>query len=273
MTNKEVILQIENLKSIQNITNVYQQVAAIRMRKVKDTVVQNRNFYESLSEVYLETQKSYSGVTSLKTNGKSVAVLITANTGLYGSVIKDVFDLFIKDHQDSASDIVVVGRLGRNWVQALKLPKPFKYFDLPDGTDNIDVGIRQIFDYVSKYSDVSVYHGIFRNITDQPAKITKVTQKLEPLAKAATQTLSFLFEPTIEKVLESFEEQLVYSFFDQSIYESALAKFGSRMMSLDIATQNISKALGTMQLSSSKMKHRKQNKRQMDLISSINLWK
>lgn len=274
MTNKELTLQIENLKSIQNITNVYQQVAAIRMRKIKSTVVQNRNFYESLSEIYLETQRSYSKAKSLtkKTNGKSVAVLITANTGLYGSVTKDVFDLFIKDHQDSNSDLVVVGRLGRNWIQALKLSKPFKYLDLPDGTDNIDAGIRQIYEYISKYSDVLVYHGIFKSITDQPVKITKVTQKLESKNDDA-QTLSFLFEPTIEKVLESFEEQLEYSFFDQSIYEAALAKFGSRMMSLDTATQNVSKALSIMQLSSTKMKHKKQNKRQMDLISSINLWK
>jgi len=291
MTNKELNIQIVNLRAIQNITDVYQQVAAMRMRKIKDTVIQNRKFYESLSEVYMETQRFYSKTKALaakgaryspmlveKTNGKSVAVLITANTGLYGSVVKDVFDLFVKDHKDSNSDLVVVGRLGRNWIQALKLPKPFKYFDLQDGIEYIDAGIKLIFDYVSNYSDIMVYHGLFKNITNQPAKATKVTQKTaqteaESPETPGGQTLSFIFEPTIERVLISFEEQLVYSFFDQSIYESALAKFGSRMMSLDTATQNVSKALAAARLASPKMKHRKQNKRQMDLISSIDLWK
>jgi len=196
---------------------------------------------------------------------------MTANTGLYGSVIKDVFDLFIKDQSSGNADLVVVGRLGRNWIQALKFKKPFKYFDLQDGTDAIDTGIKKIFDYISPYADVSVYHGFFKNIVEYPAKITKITQKLEPQSEEG-QAISFIFEPSIEEVLERFEKQLVYSFFDQSIYESALAKFGSRMISLDSATQNISKTLSNTQLLSIKMKHKKQNRRQLELISSINLW-
>lgn len=283
MTDKEAGLQIQNLGAIQEIANVYQQVAAIRMRRIKDVVIQNRSFYESLSQVYLETEriylKTYKEVYKQSSNGKSVAVLMTANTGLYGSVIKNVLDLFTKDHAESGADLVVVGRLGRNWIQALRLKKPFKYFDLPDGTDNIDLGIKQIFDYVSKYANLSVYHGIFKNIVEQPAQVTEVTQKMEPLKGDVEQkldkaaTTSFLFEPSIDKVLQRFEEQLVYAFFDQSVYESALAKFGSRMMSLDTANQNISKALLSMRMSAVKIKHKKQNSKQMEQISGTVLWK
>lgn len=281
MTSKEVNLRLQNLKSIQDITNTYQQVAAIRMRKIKNTVVQNRNFYESLSGVYLETQRfytkkeapntKYTSKRAQNSNGRSVSVLITANTGLYGSVVKDVFDLFVKETQNSTSDLVVAGRVGRNWIQALGASKPFKYFDLKDGADSIDADIKQVYDYVSKYANIDVYHGVFKNIVEQPARVTKVAQKIESKDEGE-ETLSFLFEPTIEKVLESFEEQLVYSLFDQAIYESALAKFGSRMMSLDTAAQNTSKAIATMQLSATKMKHRRQNRRQMELTSSMGLW-
>lgn len=281
MTNKEIELQIGNLKSTQDITNTYQQVAAIRMRKIKNTVVQNRKFFDSLSQVYMQTQRFYSKRMAMggayapkyiqKGNGKSVCVLISANTGLYGSVIKDVFDLFTKETQGKDVDLVVTGRLGRNWMQAQKNSKPFKYIDLPDGTDSLDAGIKAIFDYIAPYSDITVYHGLFKNIVEQPPKTTKVTQKLDVKGAEGTEIESFLFEPTIEKVLGSFEEQLVYSFFDQSIYEASLAKFGSRMINLDSATQNISKSLGVAQMAFTKMKHRKQNRRQMELVSVINL--
>lgn len=284
MTSKELNLQLQNIKSAQEVTSTYQQVAAMRMRKIKDTVIQNRDFYNSLSEVYAETHNYYLKFVTTntrvpksgghrQTNGKTVAVLLTANTGLYGNVIKDVYNLFLKEQQNAGNDAVIVGRLGRNWVQPPYSYKNVKYFDLNDGTDFIDAGIKQVFDYVSKYATVLVYHGIFKNVTQQPAQVTKVTQQLtsnrSSLEGGSNEPLSFLFEPTIDKVLEVFEKQLIYSIFDQSFYESSLAKFGSRMMSLDIASQNASKALGKLELSLIKMKHRKQNKKQIETTSGI----
>lgn len=280
MTNKEIYQRINDLGAIQNITDVYQQVAAIRMRKIKDTVVQNRNFYESLSKVYMETRRFYIDRIARggkyapkylgKTNGKSVAVLISANTGLYGGVTRNVFDLFIKDQLNSNDDLVITGRLGRNWAQSAKLERPFKYFDLNDGTEGIENGIKKIFDYLSNYANISVYHGKFNNIVEQPAVISKITQRLD--VQDEGEEPHFLFEPTIEKVLERFEEELVYSFFDQSIYEANLAKFVSRMINLDTATQRVSKALDNMRISASKAKHKRQNKRQSELFSNITLW-
>lgn len=275
MTNKEVILQIKDLEAFQEIANTFQQVASMRMRKIKDTVIQNRSFYQSLSHIYLETYLAYFKVNKTlynkNGNGKSAAVLLTSNTGLYGNVVKDVFDKFIKDHAQSQAELVVVGRLGKMWLNTLEIKKPFKYFDLHDGTDNLDAGIKAIFDYIADYSEVSVYHGIFRNIVEQEPKITVITQKPE-VKKDEEQTLSFLFEPSIDKVLENFEKQLLYSFFDQSVSESSLAKFGSRMISLDSASQKISKTRSSMQMSAIKMKHQKQSKRQLEQISGATLW-
>jgi len=270
MTNREVKNKIEDLQAVQNITDVYQQVAAMRMRKVRDGITNNRSFYQKLSEIYLETQGCYQKKSlSRNTNGKSVAVLLSSNTGLYGAVVKNVFDQFIADTSKSSDDLVITGQLGRNWFQALTPQKPFKYFDINDGTDGLDAQLRQIYEYISKYSSVRVYHGLFKNIIEQPVKVTTVTQQIEQ-KNTGPQTLSFLFEPSIEKVLQTFEEQLLYSFFNQSAYESALSKYGSRMLSLDSATQNVSKMLIQTKLMATKMKHRIQNKKQLESLKS---WK
>ena len=280
MTKKEVKNQIENLQTIQNITDVYQQVAAMRMRKVKDGIINNRSFYQKLLEIYLETQGCYQKTArpdrkyvteySKNANGRSVAVLLSSNTGLYGSVIRDTFERFVGDASKSNDDLVVVGQLGRNWFQVLTPKKPFKYFDLADGTDNLDAQIKQIFKFISKYSNVTIYHGLFKSIVEQPVKVTKITQQIEQ-ENTGTQTLSFLFEPSIERVLQTFEEQLLYSFFDQSVYESALSKYGSRMLSLDSATQNVSKVLAQTKLMSTKMRHRLQNRKQLETVCNVTM--
>ena len=268
MTNKEVKTKIEDLQAVQNITDIYQQVAAMRMRKVRDGITNNRSFYQKLSEIYLETQRCYQKKSLPRsTNGKGVAILFSSNTGLYGAVVKNVFDQFVEDINKSTDDLVITGQLGRNWFQALMPQKPFKYFDIADGTDSLDAQLKQVYEYVSKYSSVKVYHGLFKNIVEQPVKVTILTKQIEQ-NNAEAQTLSFLFEPSIERVLQTFEKQLLYSFFNQSAYESALSKYGSRMLSLDSATQNVSKMLVETLLMSSKMKHRVQNKKQLESLSS-----
>lgn len=281
MTKKEVKGQIADLTAIQDITNTYEQVAATRMRKIKDAIVQNRDFYESLLEIYFETQrcyqenlmreKKYVSRYSNSAVGGSAAVLLTANTGLYGKVVKEVYNQFVKDNVNSKSDLVIIGQQGRRWIQNQEPTIHYTYFNLSDGTDNLDEQIRQIYDYISKYADVTVYHGIFKNIIEQPVTITKVTQNLE-MKKDKGETLFFIFEPTIDKVLNFFEEQLLYSFFDQTIHESALAKYGSRMLGLDSATQSVSKILQQTMFLSIKMKHAVQNRKQLELVYSSTLW-
>ncbi|PIS22572.1 hypothetical protein COT50_01230 [candidate division WWE3 bacterium CG08_land_8_20_14_0_20_41_10] len=268
MTNKEVKGKIADLQAVQNITDIYQQVAAMRMRKVRDGITNNRSFYQKLSEIYLETQACYQKKSlSRSTNGKSVAVLFSSNTGLYGAVVKNVFDRFMEDASKYNNDLVITGQLGRNWFQALTPQKPFKYFDINDGTDSLDAQLKQVYAYISKYSSIKVYHGLFKNIVEQPVNVATITQQVEQ-KNTEEQTLPFLFEPSIERVLQTFEDQLLYSFFNQSAYESALSKYGSRMLSLDSATQNVSKMLVETKLMSSKMKHQVQNKKQLESLSS-----
>jgi ATP synthase F1 gamma subunit len=278
MTNKELNNQIDNLQAVQNITDVYQQVAAMRMRKVRDGIVNSREFYQKLSEIYLESQACYreqhkatqhhAKNYARETNGKSVSVLLSSNTGLYGSVIKAVFKQFADDTATTTDDLIITGQLGRNWFQVLAPTKPFKYFNLADGTDNLDAQLRQIFEYLAKYSNVKVYHGLFRNIAEQQVKVTTLTQQLAQKTTPGP-SLSFLFEPGVDKVLQTFEEQLLYAFFDQAVYESALSKYGSRMLSLDSATQNISKLLAQSRLMSGKMRHLSENKKQQE---ATRLW-
>jgi len=275
MTEKEIDNQIKNLQTVQNVTDVYQEVAAMRMRKVKTGIIQNRDFYQKLLEIYLETQSCYKKTTrsdkkyvteySKNTNGKAVAVLLSSNTGLYGSVVNNTFNRFVEDTRNTTEDLVIVGQLGKNRFEALANQRPFKYFDLGDGVDNIDIQIKPIFKYIANYSKIAIYHGIFKNIVDQPVKVTKITEDIEQ-ENTDDKSLSFLFEPSVDKVLKTFEEQLLYSFFDQSVYESALSKYGARMLSLDVATQNVSKVLSQTKLISTKMKHRVQNKRQLESL-------
>ena len=51
--------EIETLEYLRNIVETYEEVASIRMRRVKTSVLQNREFLEGISRIYYQVKYSY----------------------------------------------------------------------------------------------------------------------------------------------------------------------------------------------------------------------
>ncbi|MFC1621846.1 F0F1 ATP synthase subunit gamma [Patescibacteria group bacterium] len=278
--------RVDTLKGFFNLIESYEEIAAIRMRKVRMVVLQNREYLEGINEIYglvASVYETYLSKISRKkiiqnkvrpNNGKTVSIFLSSNIGLYGDVIRKSLDLFVKETQDKKSDIVIVGRLGRDWYKNLPSHKKFTYFEFSDsGIDR--PSLEAILKHILKYKEIEVYHGIFRNILAQVPKRTSITGDLSKYKeKEVEKTLEkVLFEPSVGAVMAFFEEQILSIFFDQVVNESSLSKFASRMINLDFAVARIDKQIEKANLTLKKMKHTKLNKDQLSVLSGITLWK
>ena len=72
--------------------------------------------------------------------------------------------------------------------------------------------------------------------------------------------------------MKFFEAKIFASLFDQTVFESQLAKFASRMTSLEQRVENIQDILKDMALEKEKIRHRIINKKQLETFSSMALW-
>ena len=81
-----------------------------------------------------------------------------------------------------------------------------------------------------------------------------------------------MFEPKIADVLEFFEGQMLTTMFEQTVHESQLAKFASRLMSLDTAVDNINKKVGQLNQAGVRLKHRLDGRKQLSRIAGMSLW-
>ena len=70
-----------------------------------------------------------------------------------------------------------------------------------------------------------------------------------------------------------FEKEIFTSYFEQTVGESQLAKHASRMISLDNSLENIKKNLQILNSEQQRIRHIDFNKKQLETISSIKLWK
>ena len=56
---KKVLEDLEALNSLKNLAESYEEVAVVRMQKIKDSVLKTRDFLAELSDVFVDLKASY----------------------------------------------------------------------------------------------------------------------------------------------------------------------------------------------------------------------
>ena len=284
----EVKNEIESLTSLQIMVEAYQEIAAMRMRRAKGSVLRNREFLAGLSSIYAQVKASYrqefkeilkkarkkgsKSSSVAQKNGRTVSVLLLANTMLYGDILRKTYKKFIGDIKDIETDVVIVGRVGLQFYKDSGLTRPYEYFDLSDsGVD--DKNIWEIIKYVVNYEKITVYHGKFENVLTQVPVDDHISGEVVSEEKETpVVNVRSIFEPTFEEVLVFFETEILASLFEQTVLESNLSKFASRMISLDSATVSIKESLEKAMFERQRIKHYQFNKKQLAALSGISLW-
>lgn len=289
ISNLEIENEIEDLESLQVLVETYQEIAAIRMRRVKDSVLKNREFLSGLNSIYQQVKASYrkevkellrkkrkgkpknaQGI--VKRNGKTVSVLLLANTMLYGGILRQTFRRFIEGIKNSKTDVVIVGKVGLQFYKEAGLTNQYKYFDLSDSGGD-EKAMWEIIKHIVQYEKVMVYHGRFENMLTQNAVVDSISGDISEESTSTADNVRCIFEPTLEEVLEFFETEILGSIFEQTVLESNLSKFASRMISLDSATVSIKDSLEDALFNRQRIKHYDFNRKQLGALSGMSLWR
>lgn len=278
-SNKQLRLEKESLYNLKSLVDVYEEVAATRMQKVREAVLGSRQFLESLLVVFQKVKAAYKtadpSVSTLVKNGRMVAVFVSANAGLYGDIVNRTFEIFVKYVTENPKvDVVVLGKLGVK-MMAERIPNVlYNYFDFSDeGVDMNSFDI--IMRYLIQFEKLVVFHGQFRTTVNQEPIATGVSGDaivVSESVKAEATKKSYIFEPSIKDIVHVFEGEILASIFEQTLHESQLSKFASRMLSLDRAMENIDHRLLLVNREEMRIKHKQKNARQLSTISGLSLW-
>lgn len=281
---KDLRGEIVQVGALGELVGVYGEIASIRMKKIRNFVLKNRDFLNSISDIFRDALSSYSRklaqlvekgklkkggkVTFLAHNGKTVAVFISANTGFYGAVVQLTYRKFLEEIEGKDVEISIIGRLGRSlFIESL--PKtPYTYFELPDyGVDRKKMA--EVVRHLVQYEEIIVYYGKYKSVINQSPSKFSISAGAQVKEETDVPETIYIFEPNVEKILMFFETEIFASLFDQSIRESQLAKFASRILAMDRADQNIKKRLKELSLERLKLKHKQVARKQLNSLSSV----
>ncbi|OGK47642.1 hypothetical protein A2963_02750 [Candidatus Roizmanbacteria bacterium RIFCSPLOWO2_01_FULL_40_13] len=345
---KKIHSEIEFNKTFRLITQAYEEIAVMKMRKVRNSVLSTRDYLLHLGEVFFELKREKERLKKLvkiqfskkKAKGKeklslaelskilaedhttekinrTVSVLLSANTTLYGDLIQRIFNLFINNVNRDNSDIIIVGRVGKRLYDQQEKKKPYTYFEIPDFEIRLE-DLKPIIFNLVKYEKIVVYYGKFESILnqkevasiisgDQPYAFSEDNKSKNPESKPDVNSKQqnfnnsvtssqfpssgkegkkgrldvskldnsgrYLFEPDINKILSFFEDLIASSLLRQTVHETQLARWASRIMSMESAQGNISQELKKLRGNEIKMQKQEQNSKQLERLAGLSLWR
>lgn len=291
MGKKQIIKEeLEALNSIKNLAESYEEIAVIRMQRIKETVLKTRDFLIKISDIYVDLKASYDRevkdlierrkrgdktiLPALQKSRPKLLVYLSSNGKLYGSVTQKTYRLFIKDVKgmmDDDTDLMVIGSAGRDLIAASGLKKPYDYFEIPD--TNVDVNhIKELMKKFLIYDKVHIYFGKFGNVVTQNANSTSISGEeiFETDIKNPTPREDrYIFEPSLEKIFHFFETQLMSNLFSQTLLENQLARHASRVNAMEEALVHIEEESKNLHRETVRMKHLMQNKKQLETVSGV----
>ncbi len=286
---KAVSEELDALNSLKDLAQSYEEIAVIRMQKIRDSVLKTREFLSDLSDVFVDLKSSYqrevkelmikikegdkSVLSTLQKNNKTLLVYLSSNGRLYGSVTQKTHKLFIEDLKKNKEEIeiIVLGRTGKEMYESSGMSIPFEFFEIPD--TSVEIGqIKQLMKKFLQYQKVYVYYGKFSNVVNQTPISTSISG--EDIFETEVPSVipredRFIFEPVLEKIYHFFETQIMANMFSQILLENQLARHSSRVNAMEEALIHIEEESKKLYQQRTRIKHLLQNKKQLETMSGV----
>ena len=285
---RDIKKNIDDLSNMKSVVNAYEEIASMKMRDIRGNVLQNRDFIAELANIYRQITVSYktqiltllqqkkakkNARLSLKIqNNKTACVYFSANSGLFGHILRKTYHEFIAYVETHNAEPVIIGAFGKRLFETQYPGKSFVYYTLAENT-NYDELLKHLTETLLSYENVIVFYSQFQNMSSQKITMLDMSGEEKETQEKAAHPVYYFFEPSLEKILDFFEHEIFASILEQTFTESDLSRFASRIISLDAARENIDGMLKIADRQKRFAAHQKLNKRQLEATRGITLLK
>ncbi|MEM9986653.1 MAG: ATP synthase F1 subunit gamma [Bacteroidota bacterium] len=271
---KEIRNRIKTVKSTQQVTKAMKMVAAAKLRRAQDRIVQLRPYALKLREIIgnvvsvLDVSEIPSPLVEQREVKNILVVLVTSNRGLAGpfntNIIKHTTQFLDEHHQaDLAAgkvQFICMGRKGHEYMKK-------RGYNVNGG--NFDVFSQLSFEKVNAVNDlifekftsgevdkVYLMFNEFKNVMSQIRRadtlLPLAVKELDQADEESNLNSDYIFEPGREEILTDLIPRALRIAVFRAVLESNAAEQGARMVAMDAATENAEDLLRSLRISYNK---------------------
>jgi F-type H+-transporting ATPase subunit gamma len=259
--------RIRAVKSTQQITKAMKMIAASRLRKSQERVVNARPFANQalrvLRDLAARTDAAAHPLLAVREEKTVLAFVFTADKGLCGSFNTNIIKAAsqaILDRPQQRVNLGLIGRKGRDFFRRRGFPVTyervnlFQHLKFEDAEAIAEVAIEQ---YASEKVDaVYLVYNEFKSVIQQRI----VAEKLLPIPRAdldeadAAARVDYIYEPDPAALFERMLPGHVRVQVWRALLESAAAENAARMTAMDAATKNATEMIDGLTLYMNKVR-------------------
>lgn len=295
--------EIEGTLTAKALTETFEEVAAARMQAIRASVAQTRTFLQEVDQVFGQVKQAYwawgvkhsyktkegkiSQASARVKNGRIAWILLSANSGLYGDLPLKVVKSFIANYRSKLAttpdlDVFVVGKVGQYLVSTEQPKIPFTGFDLADDKPE-ESQMNALLNMVVNHSQIFITYAHFESLLAQVPETADISGGDVGSDKSAleqqlagqvsdTKINNIMYEPSVVAVAQFFESEILKALLRQKIYEMQLARFASRMVAMDQATDKTNDQLVTLQSEALRQTKQLANRKLQELFAGASIW-
>ncbi len=263
---KEVRTRIQSVKSTQQITKAMKMVAASKLRRAQDAILQMRPYVEKLSGILENTiaslegshQSEYSVAREVE---KTLVVVITSDRGLCGAfntnAIKSALSLIEEKYQQQETSnnlwILPIGKKAFEYFSKRNYQVIDNFYEI--FSDLTFEKAKEAAEYAmlgfinEEFDTVELVYNEFKNVATQVLR----TEQFLPIVKEASDekvdsSTDYIFEPSVEFIVKELIPRTLKVQLYKAILESNASEHGARMTAMDQATENAGDLLKELRL-------------------------
>lgn len=275
---RDIRRRIRSVDNTSKVTNAMSLIAASKMRRAQNSVLEGRPYSIKIQEVIahlaaqpMDDESSAQPLLASRTVTRSTVLIISPDRGLCGGLNANLtrqVGQFILEQQVPVQAIAV-GRKGRDFMARTNQDLKATFTDLGETPLLIDTQAisRMIIDsYCQEETDeiYLAYTNFVSTMVQEP-----VIEKLLPIVPAeltSTESVGYIYEPgnlaVLQNLLPRFVEMQVY----HAILESIASEQSARMVAMRAATDNANELSSDLTLVMNKLRQESITNELLDLI-------
>ncbi|MBT1699812.1 ATP synthase F1 subunit gamma [Fulvivirgaceae bacterium PWU4] len=263
---KEVKNRITSVMSTQQITKAMKMVAAAKLRKSQERIIQMRPFALKLNSILKNLSAAqlnadgdnwYSHVREEK---KILIVAVSSDRGLCGSFNSSVFkgvnrlidEKYADQFRKGNVTVLAIGRKSADYFGKRKCSLVSDYTGIFGNLafDNVARAAEYIMQgfQEGKYDKVELVYNEFKNVATQVLRTEQFLPILPPAKDNTASQVDYIYQPSQEEIITGLIPKSLKVQLYKAVLDSNAAENGARMTAMDKATENAGELLKQLKL-------------------------
>ena len=286
-TLRDIRRRINSVKSTQQITRAMKLVAAAKLRRAQERILEARPYSfkmgEVLADLALRTPREMHPLLAMRparnneAGSRKMLVVISGDRGLCGAFNSNIIRRsveFLRAHQadpEISLTLMVVGRKVRDFYrrrgQYTVKSEYVNFFDKLAYTHAAEIAQDFTRAYLAEEVDeVHLLYNEFKSVATQRVAVEQLLPIRPAEVPEGRPVVEFLFEPSPSAVLERLLPKHIEVQVYRALMESIAAEYGARMTAMENATRNASEMIDLLTLQFNKARQERITKELLEIV-------